>query len=94
MPVNVIKSLFNSQLQKLSSKRLSAERNENLDKMNNEELVEEKVAVQKALLYLESIHGRPSNKEDRNLVRPIYNRYRTLKRMVRLTTVSICLPFL
>ncbi|KAJ8960870.1 hypothetical protein NQ318_020169 [Aromia moschata] len=31
---------------------------------------------------LESIHGRPNNKEDRDLVRPYYDRYRTLKRMV------------
>lgn len=56
--------------------------------MTSDELMEEKVAVQKALLYLQSVHGRPNNKEDKDLVRPLYDRYRTLKRMVaRLTMV-------
>lgn len=44
--------------------------------------MEEKVSIQKALLYLESIHGRPNSKEDRDIVRPFYDRYRILKRMV------------
>ncbi|XP_072401306.1 protein FAM13A [Diabrotica undecimpunctata] len=67
---------------KLSAKREAANRSTNIDEMSSEELVEEKVAVQKALLLLESIHGRPNTKEDRDVVRPFYDRYRTLKRMV------------
>lgn len=50
--------------------------------MTSEQLLDEKVVIQKALLYLESKHGRPNTKEDRNMVRPFYDRYRTLKRMV------------
>lgn len=50
--------------------------------MSCEELFQEKLAVQKALLYLESIHGRPDNKDDRNIARPIYDRYRMLKRII------------
>lgn len=50
--------------------------------MTSEQLMDEKVAIQKALLYLESIHGRPNSREDRDIVRPFYDRYRTLKRMV------------
>ncbi|KRT83686.1 hypothetical protein AMK59_3711 [Oryctes borbonicus] len=73
---------------RLNSKRATSERSEALDQMTNEQLTEEKIAVQKALLYLESMHGRPSNKEDRDLVRPIYERYRQLKRLVRLTMPS------
>lgn len=73
---------------RLNSKRVTSERSEVLEQMTNEQLVEEKIAVQKALLHLESMHGRPSNKEDRDLVRPIYDRYRQLKRLVRLTTPS------
>lgn len=53
--------------------------------MNHEQLMEEKVAMQKALLFLESLHGRPSNREDRDLVRPLYDKYRTLKRMIAKT---------
>lgn len=75
--------------QRLNSKRATSERSEVLDEMTNEQLVEEKIAVQKSLLYLESMHGRPTNKDDRDLVRPIYDRYRQLKRLVRLTTVSL-----
>ncbi|EFA03155.1 protein FAM13A isoform X2 [Tribolium castaneum] len=67
---------------RLSQKRESAKRPHILEQMSNEELIDEKIAVQKALLYLESIHGRPDNKEDRNLARPIYDRYRILKRMI------------
>lgn len=68
--------------QKLAAKRDSANRSYHIEKMSSEELMDEKIAVQKALLYLESIHGRPNNKEDRDVVRPFYDRYRVLKRMV------------
>lgn len=54
--------------------------------MNDEQLIDEKIAVQKALLHLESIHGRPVSKEDRDVVRPLYDRYRILKRIVARTT--------
>lgn len=71
--------------QKLEQKRDSASRDVNIENMTGEQLVEEKIAMQKALLFLESIHGRPQNKEDRDIVRPFYDRYRILKRMVSKT---------
>jgi len=74
---------------RLESKRNSCERSSVIDDLNNEQLVEEKVAVQKALLYLESIHGRPSSRDDKDIARPLYDRYRILKRMVaRLNSIS------
>lgn len=58
--------------------------------MTEEHLIDEKTAVQKALLHLESLHGRPVTKEDRDIVRPLYDRYRILKRcVIRTVTVSI-----
>ncbi|GFG40438.1 hypothetical protein Cfor_01607 [Coptotermes formosanus] len=66
----------------LSEKRLLAGRSENLDELSREQLLDEKVAVQKALLYLEGIFGRPVRRGDRDLVRPLYDRYRALKRLV------------
>lgn len=63
-------------------KRVSCNRSEKLEELSGEALMDEKVAVQKALLHFEGIYGRPSSKEDRDLVRPLYDRYRTLKRMV------------
>lgn len=71
------------------TKRESANRNFNLETMTPEELIEEKIATQKALLFLESVHGRPQSKEDRDIVRPFYDRYRALKRMVaKISNVS------
>lgn len=66
----------------MNEQRLTSDRGIDIDEMSGEQIIGEKVAVQKALLYLESIHGRPSSKEDRDLVRPLYDRYRTLKRMM------------
>jgi hypothetical protein len=69
-------------LQKLEEKRCEASRPEELDDLSREQLMAEKVALQKALLHLESLHGRPATKGDRDLVRPLYDRYRSLKRLV------------
>lgn len=75
--------------QKLTQKRESTNRDFNLENMTADQLMDEKIAMQKALLFLESVHGRPQNKEDRNIVRPFYDRYRTLKRMVsKLSTMG------
>jgi hypothetical protein len=68
--------------QHLSEKRSLAGRSENLDELSREQLLDEKLAVQKALLYLEGIFGRPVTRGDRYLVRPLYDRYRALKRLV------------
>lgn len=69
-------------LQKLQEKRASSNRPQEVEEMTNEQILDEKVAMQKTLLYLESVYGRPSNKEDRDLVRPLYDQYRNLKRIL------------
>ncbi|KAK5646095.1 hypothetical protein RI129_004559 [Pyrocoelia pectoralis] len=73
---------------RLSEKRTTSERSIEIDDMTNEQIIDEKVAIQKALLYLEYLHGRPNTKEDRDLVRPLYDRYRTLKRMMAKISLS------
>lgn len=45
----------------------------------NEELAEEKCFMQKQLLLLEKKHGRAVLKEEKEIVRPLYERYRLLK---------------
>ncbi|XP_058799664.1 protein FAM13A isoform X2 [Phymastichus coffea] len=68
---------------KLSEKRLKYKnRPENLEDLTFEQLLDEKTAVQKALLQIESTFGRPVSKEDRSIVRPLYDKYRTLKRLL------------
>lgn len=50
--------------------------------MTPDQLVEEKTSVQRALLYFESLFGRPGTPEERDAARPLYDRYRLLKRFV------------
>ncbi|XP_046490393.1 protein FAM13A [Neodiprion pinetum] len=67
---------------KLSDKRLKCDRSDNMEDLSYEQLMDEKTAVQKALLHIEGTFGRPVSKEDRDVVRPLYDRYRTLKRLL------------
>ncbi|XP_076639315.1 protein FAM13B isoform X3 [Colletes latitarsis] len=73
---------------KLSEKRLKCNRPDNMEELTYEQLIDEKTAVQKALLHIENIFGRPVSKEDRTVVRPLYDRYRTLKRLLIRAGVS------
>ena len=50
--------------------------------MTPEQLVDEKTSVQRALLYFESLFGRPGTPDERDAARPLYDRYRLLKRLV------------
>ncbi|XP_014210463.1 uncharacterized protein LOC106640818 [Copidosoma floridanum] len=67
---------------KLSEKRIKYNRSENMEDLTYEQLLDEKTAVQKALLHIENTFGRPVSKEDRSIVRPLYDKYRTLKRLL------------
>lgn len=69
-------------LKDLSDKRKCAHRPEIVEDMTDEQVMDEKIAIQKALLQLESIHGRPTNKMDRDIMRPLYDRYRNVKRIL------------
>lgn len=68
--------------QVLQERRKEDSRVEALDKLSMEQLLHEKTAVQKGLLYLEGMFGRPNSKEERDLARPLYDRYRQIKRML------------
>lgn len=45
-------------------------------------MLEEKTAVQRGLLYFESLFGRPNTRDERDAARPLYDRYRVIKRLV------------
>lgn len=79
---------------KLSEKRIKYNRPENMEDLDYEQLLDEKTAVQKALLHIENVFGRPVSKEDRTIVRPLYDRYRTLKRLLirvgAVRTIDFC----
>ncbi|KAF6728521.1 Protein FAM13B [Oryzias melastigma] len=60
---------------------------DDIKKMTKEQLSCEKMVLQKNLLHYEGLHGRPVTKEERLVVKPLYERYRLVKQM--LTRVSI-----
>ncbi|XP_048248271.1 protein FAM13A-like isoform X4 [Haliotis rufescens] len=69
-------------LKNLQEKRREMKRPREISMMSYEQVLEEKLAVQKALLHFESIHGRPSSKIEKDLMRPLYDRYRSIKRLL------------
>uniref|UniRef100_A0A6P8IJE2 Protein FAM13A-like isoform X3 n=1 Tax=Actinia tenebrosa TaxID=6105 RepID=A0A6P8IJE2_ACTTE len=83
-PASVQQSLDNI-LRKLQDKRKSAGRNEDLQSLTMEQLQDEKLSVQKALLQHESVFGRPTSKKDKDIMRPLYDRYRMIKRKLNIS---------
>ncbi|XP_028394082.1 protein FAM13A-like [Dendronephthya gigantea] len=69
-------------LRKLKEKREANSRPENVDDMSRDQLQDEKLAVQKALLQHENTYGRPTTKRDKDIMKPLYDRYRTIKRKI------------
>lgn len=67
---------------RLNKKRSEEKRSLDLEQLCPDELIKEKTAVQKALLYLESIFGRPVSRDERDAARTLYDRYRAIKRLV------------
>ncbi|XP_027057443.1 protein FAM13A-like isoform X1 [Pocillopora damicornis] len=78
-PASIEHSL-ESLLKKLQEKRKDTGRPEEVEQMSRDQLQDEKLAVQKALLQHESVFGRPNSKNDKDVMRPLYDRYRTIKR--------------
>ncbi|XP_021116730.1 protein FAM13A isoform X3 [Heterocephalus glaber] len=75
---------------KLQEKRAESSRPEDIKDMTKDQIANEKVALQKALLYYESIHGRPVTKTERQVMKPLYDRYRLVKQILsRVNTIPI-----
>ncbi|XP_017148919.2 protein FAM13A isoform X2 [Drosophila miranda] len=73
--------------QNLNEKRTNGHRSGQLEELTADQLVQEKTAVQHGLLYFENLYGHPINKEERDAARPLYDRYRQLKRLVARTVM-------
>nr|XP_033814960.1 protein FAM13A isoform X2 [Geotrypetes seraphini] len=75
---------------RLQEKRAEANRPEDIKDMTRDEIAAEKVSLQKALLYYESIHGRPATKNERQVMKPLYDRYRLVKQILhRASTIPV-----
>ncbi|XP_061564518.1 protein FAM13A-like [Cololabis saira] len=77
-PEETVESLF----RRLGEKRQSLGLPEDMKEMTQAQLVMEKINLQKCLLYFESVHGRLGSKRERNLVKPLYDRYQMIKRLL------------
>ncbi|XP_055085332.1 protein FAM13C [Periophthalmus magnuspinnatus] len=73
-----VESLF----RRLREKRQSLGLPENMKEMTQAQMVLEKITLQKCLLYFESLHGRPGTKQEKNLVKPLYDRYQMIKHLL------------
>nr|XP_055033591.1 protein FAM13B isoform X1 [Misgurnus anguillicaudatus]XP_055033592.1 protein FAM13B isoform X1 [Misgurnus anguillicaudatus]XP_055033593.1 protein FAM13B isoform X1 [Misgurnus anguillicaudatus]XP_055033594.1 protein FAM13B isoform X1 [Misgurnus anguillicaudatus] len=73
--------------QRIKAKREEDGWPEDIRKMTKEELFCEKTVLQKNLLFYEGLHGRPVTRDERLIVKHLYDRYRLVKQM--LTRVSI-----
>uniref|UniRef100_A0A8D1WBL5 FAM13A-like domain-containing protein n=1 Tax=Sus scrofa TaxID=9823 RepID=A0A8D1WBL5_PIG len=85
-----VEATLESIQRKLQEKRAETSRPEDIKDMTKDQIANEKVALQKALLYYESIHGRPVSKNERQIMKPLYDRYRLVKQILsRASTVPI-----
>ncbi|XP_046726389.1 protein FAM13A isoform X2 [Silurus meridionalis] len=89
-PKPPVESTLETVMNKLLEKRTEAGRPEDIKDMTREQIGTEKVALQKALLYYEGIHGRPITKTERQLMKPLYDRYRLVKQILcRASTIPV-----
>ncbi|XP_053522311.1 protein FAM13A isoform X11 [Artibeus jamaicensis] len=85
-----IEATLDSIQRKLQEKRAETSRPEDIKDMTKDQIANEKVALQKALLYYESIHGRPVTRSERQVMKPLYDRYRLVKQILsRANTIPI-----
>ncbi|XP_017338103.2 protein FAM13C [Ictalurus punctatus] len=69
-------------LKRLREKRQALGLPDNMKEMTQRQMALEKLTLQKCLLYFESLHGRPDTKQERNLVKPLYDRYQMVKHLL------------
>uniref|UniRef100_A0A671W0D2 Family with sequence similarity 13 member A n=1 Tax=Sparus aurata TaxID=8175 RepID=A0A671W0D2_SPAAU len=90
VPKPPVETTLETILKKLQEKREEVNRPEDIKDMTREQIGAEKVALQKALLHYESIHGRPVTKSERQIMKPLYDRYRLVKQILcRASTIPV-----
>ncbi|KAL5108407.1 Protein FAM13A [Taenia crassiceps] len=72
----------------METRRKECRRPEDVEQMSSAELAQEKLDLQKCLLYFEKAKGRPLDPTTKRVMKPIYDRYRCVRRMVRLASNS------
>ncbi|XP_060734965.1 protein FAM13A-like [Tachysurus vachellii] len=78
----VVQETMQTLTQRLKEKRLELNLPEHIQDMSHTQLAVEKLTLQKCLLYYESLHGRPSTKEERSVMKSLYDRYHLVKQAI------------
>lgn len=89
--ITKLESCVNRILNSMTSLRQKSNRPDDLTLMTIDEIKDEKNDLQRLLLEFESTEGRPKTKIEREVVRAIYDRYRTVKRLLA-HTLSPTIP--
>ncbi|XP_009072660.1 PREDICTED: protein FAM13C, partial [Acanthisitta chloris] len=81
-PAPSVEETMDSVLRRLKEKRQHFNLPETIKDMTKKQMALEKINLQKCLLYFESIHGQPVTKQDKSLMKPLYDRYRIIKKLL------------
>ncbi|XP_054063291.1 protein FAM13C isoform X1 [Rissa tridactyla] len=81
-PAPSVEETMDSVLRRLKEKRQHFNLPETIKDMTKKQMALEKINLQKCLLYVESIHGRPVTKQEKSLMKPLYDRYRIIKKLL------------
>ncbi|XP_036980349.1 protein FAM13B-like [Acanthopagrus latus] len=83
-----VEETVNTIANRLKERRREMGLPESVKEMSHFQMTMEKTSLQKCLLYYESLHGRPSTRQERTLMKPFYDRYRLLKQMLHSSAVA------
>ncbi|XP_071419265.1 protein FAM13C isoform X3 [Pithys albifrons albifrons] len=81
-PAPSVEETMDSVLRRLKDKRQHFNLPETIKDMTKKQMALEKINLQKCLLYFESIHGQPVTKQEKSLMKPLYDRYRIIKKLL------------
>ncbi|XP_064518483.1 protein FAM13C isoform X2 [Pseudopipra pipra] len=81
-PAPSVEETMDSVLRRLKEKRQHFHLPETIKDMTKKQMALEKINLQKCLLYFESIHGEPVTKQEKSLMKPLYDRYRIIKKLL------------
>ncbi|XP_075010379.1 protein FAM13C isoform X1 [Calonectris borealis] len=81
-PAPSVEETVDSVLRRLKEKRQHFNLPETIKDMTKKQMALEKINLQKCLLYFESIHGQPVTKQEKSLMKPLYDRYRIIKKLL------------
>ncbi|XP_061421324.1 protein FAM13C [Lethenteron reissneri] len=78
----VMAMTLQSIMERICEKRNEEQRPEDVTAMTRDQIAAEKTALQKGLLQFENVHGRPVSKQEKQLLKPLYERYRMVKQLL------------